>query len=244
MDDTEVVDAFVDHLRDNGYPGLQVNRRPDDENRGSSDIDAIAGPFAIEHTSIDTVPNQRRDSDWFVRAAGGLEQELHRPPFRLNIVLQYDAVAKGQDWNAIRHALMNWITKDASALPDGRHTVEKVAAVPFRLHVTKASNRPPGVFFARGAPKDDTLPERVRRQFDRKAKKLAKYQGSGMTTMLLIENDDIALMNESMMIEAIRNAYPTGPPPGVDQIWYADTSIPSQIEFWNFTAELGPEADQ
>ena len=62
MKDSEVVDAFVSHLRELGYPSLTVEWRPDEENRDSSDIDAIAGSFAIEHTSIDTLPDQRRDS--------------------------------------------------------------------------------------------------------------------------------------------------------------------------------------
>ena len=73
MKDREVVDAFVSHLRNHGHPGIRVERRPDEENRESPDIDAIAGPFAIEHTSIDSVRNQRRDADWFMRAAGGLQ---------------------------------------------------------------------------------------------------------------------------------------------------------------------------
>ena len=60
MNDRSVIDAFVAHLREEGYPDLRVERRPDDENRESSDIDAITGPFAIEHTSIDTLPNPYR----------------------------------------------------------------------------------------------------------------------------------------------------------------------------------------
>jgi len=56
-----------------------------------------------------------------------------------------------------------------------------------------------------------------------------------------VENDDIALMNESKLLDAIRKAYSTGPLPGVDQIWYADTSIPSEIEFSDFTPDLRKE---
>lgn len=39
MKDCEVVNAFVEHLRVHGYPDLKVDRRPDKENRDSSDID-------------------------------------------------------------------------------------------------------------------------------------------------------------------------------------------------------------
>ena len=47
MNDRYVINAFVTYLRENGHPGLQVNRWPDNENRDSADIDAIAGAFAI-----------------------------------------------------------------------------------------------------------------------------------------------------------------------------------------------------
>ena len=62
MIDREVIAAFVRYLRQQGHPGLKVDRLPDEVNRKTGDIDAIAGPFAIEHTSINTVPHQRRDS--------------------------------------------------------------------------------------------------------------------------------------------------------------------------------------
>ena len=240
MKDSDVVDAFVAYLRDHGHPGLAVERRPDEENRDSSDIDAIAGPFAIEHTSVDTLPNQRRDADWFMRAAGGLERELPgRPQFRLDVTLEYDAVAKGQNWSAIRATLKIWVTNDAAALSDGTHVIESTSDIPFRLHVVKSSERRPGLFFARWKPEGDTLSHRVGEAFERKAAKLAKYRTAGKTTVLLVENDDIALMNEWKMLEAIQQAYPSGPPAGVDQVWYADTSIPSDFAFRDFTSQLG-----
>jgi len=125
MNDRIVIDAFVVYLRDHGHPTLQVDRRPDDENRASSDIDAIAGTFAIEHTSIDTLRNQRRDSDWYMRTVGGIEQDLHgRLAFRLNITLEYTALTKGQDWAAIRERLKWWITNEAPRLVDGRHVLD------------------------------------------------------------------------------------------------------------------------
>lgn len=59
-----------------------------------------------------------------------------------------------------------------------------------------------------------------------------------MTTILLIENNDIALMNEGIMLDSIQTAYPNGLPQGVKKIWYADTSMPKDIEFIDFTPEI------
>jgi hypothetical protein len=235
MTDDEVVDAFVAYLRDNGHPGLKVDRRPDKEVRSEPAIDAIAGPFAIEHTSIDTARDQRRDDSWFMQAVGSLEKELLKAPYRLMVTIAYDAVGKGQDFAAIRAALKRWVTIGAPALPDGAHAIDGAPGIPFRLRVVKAGDRRPGVFFARGFPEDDSLAERVRTAFDRKSAKLAKHHGSS-TTILLVENGDIALMNRGILVEAIREAYPSGPPGAVDQVWYADTAIQHELEFWDLTA--------
>ena len=73
---------------------------------------------------------------------------------------------------------------------------------------------------------------------DRKAAKLGKYQGPVSTTILLIENDDIALMNERKMLDAIRGAYPDGLPRGVDEVRFVDTSIPTKPLFRDFTMDI------
>jgi hypothetical protein len=236
MKDREVINAFVAHLQTNGHANLEVEEWPEDVNRDSQEIDAIAGVFAIEHTSIDTLPNHRRDSDWFMQVVGGLEQELSGSiPFRLNITLEYEAVKIGQNWSAIRNALRSWLIKNASELEDGSHILDHIPGVPFRLHIRKASGRRPGLFFGRFDPVDDTLPARTSQLLTRKAKKLFRYQSSGKTTVLLIESDDIALMNEAKMLEVVRVGFDGGLPPGVDQLWYADTSIPSEILFRDLT---------
>lgn len=241
MEDHEVVEAFVAHLAANGYPSLCVDKWPERENRISPDIEAIAGQFAIEHTSIDTLPNQRGRSDWFMRATGGLEKELPKPPYRLNISLEYDAITIGQNWEDIRNALKTWITKDSVQLEDGRHNLDNVPGIPFRLQVTKQTGRPPRIIFGRIAPEDESLPDRIRHQLDSKIKKLAPYQRRGLITVLLIESDDIALMNDVKMLGAIRSAYPRGLPPGLNMIWYVDTSISSEMEFRDFTEPVKEE---
>ena len=70
------------------------------------------------------------------------------------------------------------------------------------------------------------------------------YQTPNITTVLLVENNDIALMNDLKLLDAIREAYPDGPPKGVDEIWFADTSISDKPAFRDFKAmvEANPHA--
>jgi hypothetical protein len=169
MNDRDLVDAFVAHLSTHGHPGLQVGRRPDEDNRGTPDIDAVAGHFAIEHTSIDTIENQRRDSAWFMRAMGSLEQELgSRIPCRLNITIDYNAIAIGQDWEGIRANLQAWIEASVTELPRGR--VEGVRGIPFGFHIVKSTSRRvrrPTVWgLRRFAPAVDSLAAELGRSAD------------------------------------------------------------------------------
>ena len=242
MKDSEVIDEFVAYLVKNGHPGLKIERRPEVENRESADIDAIAGPFAIEHTSIDTLPNQRRNSARLMKVLGDLEQELNPLPFKFNLFvsIEYDAITKGQDWSAIKQALRRWTLNESPLLKDGHHVCNNIPGIPFTLHVDKAATNPPGrLSSSRFDPNDRTLPCRIKKLFDRKAKKLAKYQGCGKTAILLIESYDWALMNEPKMVAAIRDAYRNGLPSGVDKFWYApNTSIVAPIKFKDITANL------
>ena len=238
-DDKKVIKAFIEYLRENGYPNLTVDRVPDEENRNSSDIDAIAGLFAIEHTSIDTIANQRRDSDWFMQAAGQLEKELScNLRYRLSITIPYEGVQKGQQWSKIRQAFKRWVADSSVAFPDGTHTVSNVPGVPFEFRAIKASDRPPGLFFSRSAHEDPSLPTRLQELLNRKAEKLACYNDAGKTSILLIESGDIARMNKGEMLKALHTGFGNSLPNGVDQLWYADTSIKSEPIFHDFTAAI------
>jgi hypothetical protein len=53
-----------------------------------------------------------------------------------------------------------------------------------------------------------------------------------------VESNDIALMNESKMLHAIRSSFNRSLPECVDQVWFADTSISEDILFSHFTDEI------
>ena len=235
--------AFVSHLGSlKGFPNLSVERWPDKENRKEAEIDAIAGDFAIEHTSIDSVAKQRQRDDWYLQVVKGLDQVIRDcVDCGLTITLDFFAIGKGIDWSGIRADLKKWIVECEPSLENGSHKVILPTSMPTEfpivMHVWKKP-APSCVGFARFDPEDDTLPARTRELLDRKASKLGKYQGSHGTTVILLENDDIALMNEGKVLNALREAYPDGLPHGVDKIWFADTSIPDKPRFHDFTTDM------
>ena len=144
----------------------------------------------------------------------------------------------GQDWIKIRESFKTWIMNSSSSISDGMHRICNEAGIPFEFKVAKASERKPGLFFARFAPEDNTLPERLRLHLARKAKKLKPYKEQGYTTILLVESDDIALMDENIMLDSIRRGLSNRLPVGVDKLWHSDTSIVDKILFYDFTESI------
>ena len=246
FDDATIVEFFVNHLRMNGHPNLKIDRIPDKEKAGGDkkeDIDAIAGRFAIEHTSFDTVKNQTLDSARFLKVVGDLEAEISpQLNYRLRILLPYEGILQGQKWSLIRESLKNWIMDFSSKLPDGRHFIDNVPGIPFQFHVNKVSDRRPGLIFSRFESQNNDFVNRLRYHLNRKARKLMPYKAKDFQTILLLESDDIALMDESIMLDGIRVAFSQQLPDGVDEIWYADTSIPEKILFHNLTDSICAKA--
>jgi len=241
LDDKTVIKCFVAQLKKTGMPNLRIDRWPDDENRASPDIDAMAGRFAIEHTSIDTVENQRRNSAWFMKIVEGLEQEVNLP-YYLKVILPWQAIEKGQDWAGIRNSLRDWVINFSSSLAEGTHKINDIAGLPFEFTAIRDEDFGPALRFARFAPQDDSLPRRLYELLTSKIEKLIPYKKKGHIIILIVESNDIALMNESILINGINQGFPEGIPSCVDQIWYADITLPKELLFRNITDYLTIES--
>lgn len=242
----DVIDAFVAHLAQHGHPGLKVDARPDEINRNTQDIDAIAGPFAIEHTSVEALHESRAKNPQWEKAVGGLEDEVQGcVSAHLSIATRYDAVTIGQDWVAIRSALKTWICEKADQIDEGRSEIV-IDGVPFPVIIGKRNDLPAGVYFSRLVDENsETLSASSASLIERKAQKLAPYQRQKKTTILLLESDDIAMMNHIKMHDAISEGFPRGWPGGIDQIWYANTSLWPAAHFHDMKAlaeEIGSSA--
>jgi hypothetical protein len=227
-DDKTVIKDFLKQQK--GNP--KIEKYPDKENRKSKDIDAIAGSLAIEHTSIDTVIEQRSKAARFMRVVNGLEKELNpQMNYYLRVVLPWEAITTGQKWQKIRTALKNWIVNSSFSLSDGSHEINNIPDIPFGYTAIRDKRFKSRLIFARLSPKDNSLPDRMLSLIKRKTKKLKPYKSSGYTTILIIESNDIALMNEEVLAEAVIKKFPSSLEQELDELWYADTCAPEDIIF-------------
>ena len=217
--DREIVERFIEHLRDDGHPDLKIDSWPEDDHPGQSVVEAIAGNLAIEHTSVDTLPDQRRIGEQFMDALGVLD---HLPATaRLSINVPYELVTIGSNWEAYRLALAHWIINVAPTLPDGRYDIG-LPNTPLTCIGIKESDRPARVVISRPIQDDETLPQRVGQLITRKMKKLRRYKADGYATVLILETQDQSLMNQHKMLEAVRQGLGGSMPEGLDQLWFTE----------------------
>lgn len=214
---------------------------PDDTNRSTADIDALAAnKWAIEHTSLDTLPNQRRNDAWFSYVIDGLEPELsNQIGCYLLVRFPYEPLTRRIDYEKTRKALRNWIRGEWLALPEGHVNVRNVPDVPFAFDVLKESGTAPALHFVRNKPEDHSLPTRLRDLLGRKAGKLHRYRRVQLTTVLLVENDNIALMGYGRFAETYANAFGSSPPAGVDLVWYVDTHPGTGPDYFLVSGDRG-----
>ena len=165
------------------------------------------------------MPDQRRVGQQFVEALGLLERLP--VPARFNINVPYELVKVGADWTVYFLALAQWILVTAPTLPDGSFRIG-IPTTELECIALKDGSRPAGVFLSRPAPDDDTLPARISDQIVRKMKKLRRYKDDGHTTVLILETEDVALMNQHKMLEAVRTAVDGKMPEDLDQVWFTE----------------------
>lgn len=233
-----VISEFVAYLAEVKGISLQITKWPDEENRSTKDIDAIAKGdgtrVAIEHTTIDTVPQQREDSARFMEVFGELGTQLHNSvKDRIRLTVDFCAVPNKTNWSKLRQTLKDWLEKTIPNLPYGSNYYE-IPGLPFKIHINKQISEKPSFRVGRFDPEDKTLPQRINDAINRKTQKLGPYKKQGYKTLLLIGNDDIALMSLELIVSSIKTIMEGKSEIALeaDEIWYADTSIPDDLEFW------------
>ena len=235
--DRVIVEAFVRHLRRLGMPDAQVDRWLEDEYPGTSQVEAIIGDLAVEHTSIDTFPNQRRTGFWFRQIVEPIETVLSPVmPARIRVYLPVEAITPSHDWSAIRLAIAEWLFLNTPVLADGVHELQ-IPRTRFTGRISKDSRGTPALLFWLEVSDDGSLSGRVNAQIIRKATKLARHHPEGKIGVLLLESEDGSTMNASTMLDTIRRSC-AALPEGIDQLWFVDGTRELAPEFCDLTPHL------
>jgi len=228
------IETFVSGYSELKDTSFKIEKWPDQNNPG--DIDALASDgnedLAIEHTSIDSFEKQREDDAVFKKVFSSISKELNGCfDGRVTVIVPIKAVRFKNDQNTIRKDLKEFLEGVIPDLPYGVVSEVKSSNLDFDIKVRKDKSDKKLIGFARPAPESLRLEERLREAIEAKTKKFKRNNYHKETKILLIENNDIALVSPV----DFRLAWDTISGQGIknysDQIWYVDSSIESEFYF-------------
>jgi hypothetical protein len=229
------IKTFVAFLQAIGRAGAYPIEWPEDTGLDGQ-IDAVFGPYAVQHTSVVSLPEGQTRDAWFGQVIGDLERELRGTlGTSLRVIMKWSAVNKGegQVWRTMHRAMKQWLVDEASKLPDGYHRGVGIPGIPYAIEIFK---QPPrhhdGVMFCRNDPGDRTLGARLRDQIcgvgHDKLAPLNRYSSEGKTTLLLLQSSDPSLMSDLTLVNAFDQAFPDWPEI-LDELWFVHHVAPPDI---------------
>ncbi len=232
MPEVEAIRAFLQHY--GAAVGLEysVVSVPDEVNRTTPDIDALAeaegGPrLAIEHTLVQTLRGQKTDNIRFMEVIVPLSLRLAPLlPHDMHLILPHGALQTGMNWSDIVAALERWVLAGADSFPQGFSSHPDIEGVPFGVDVLKPYD-PIGLPFeiTRMGPDKETRQNEVKgllvEALERKHDKLSVYAGEDTEVVLLLESEDWVLIGPTDLYAAYREARGMSETPDIDQVWLA-----------------------
>jgi hypothetical protein len=184
-------------------PELQITCWPDKkQNRTTPEVDAVAmlneHLFAIEHTTIDSYKDQRKNDANFRKIVGVIEEEFKDLSFRLELQFA-NWTYREKNYGVIQAKIKEWITQNAEALPLNVRTEVSLSNTNASFFVIKRSCFQNGVVFGRIEPSNK--PANFG-HLQAKLKKLRNWkQNKSATTVLLVETQDSALIEPVIAAE-------------------------------------------
>lgn len=172
--------------------------------------------FAVEHTRIESFPNQIGKGKKFAQLLEPLETELAgRLPGEFLLFVNVGAAkAPAAKHVAIRSALSEWILANAHSL-EAKEEVDfwensncvltaKLPNVPFDVTLSRDTSYGSRLFIIQ-EPQGNSqllLHDCIRETLKRKCPKLSVEQATGRISVLILESDDIALADRKAIAEA------------------------------------------
>lgn len=244
----KVCGAAVHLLSQRKGEALTFLGRPDKDERQKEAVDWIykgeSTEFVLEHTLIESVPGQIKDSMQFSELLGPLEKELkgYLPePGYYTLAVNFGAVEGAKDAERIREALKTWIIEKAPTLevrsPD---TIpycsirEVPPGVSFEVELSRCRGSNGKLFIMRFSPTDleEQRKSRIREAFGRKCPKLQRARGKTRRSLLVLESDDIALANAHVVGEAVIEELKFRQDDIPDDVYLIETDIEDHWILW------------
>ena len=230
----------------------EIRERPDRDSPGVGGCDAIVAradsPQAVEHTTIDAYADQRRDTAHFMRAFMPLGERVAArfPDSWIEVFVPAHAVPPQQNPEALGERVFERACETMPSLPISDmfnldQTRFDFEDLPFPVFISRQelAGQEPACFFTRVAPPDrkEQLVANIVAALEKKSKQLRPYRAR-MSTVLLIDFDDISLLNQYAVAEAFAEAAGRWTSSdSIDEVYLVDRRRRRGI--WVFPVKLG-----
>ncbi|MBI2426905.1 MAG: hypothetical protein HYV34_03575 [Candidatus Kerfeldbacteria bacterium] len=190
--------------------------------------------LALELTSCDVLAKQREYNAFFRDICIPIEEQLKgRAHNAITIIIPHEAVTQS-DWRKNGELLQLWLFEhfdEIDALSVGNHPLQ-VPGLPFDVSIRVLESNSPGVRCGRSVKDDTSFDQRLYDTATSKIKKLRFYKERGYHSILLVENNDLALMNADIIHASIQRNKSLFEQ--VDEVWHVDSSIQESSEYFLF----------
>ncbi len=222
----------------------RVLARPDRDTPGKGGCEAILvrqdREWALEHTTFDSFPNQRQDSARLMEALEPAAAAIAAscPGWRISVAVPIGAVPTGTSWAKLKASFEQAVIQALQALPDDAKNAEADVQGRFAVRIFRRRHRLPGCFLVRDAPADQIAAraEVIVAALAAKRRQLQPYVTQGFSTVLLLDNDDIGLMEPFSAAESFRRAIAEMDLSIFTEIYLVDATEPIP---WFFPVKLG-----
>src|ERR1035438_9171474 len=116
--DQLLVSHFLSALNQQYRASFKVVRWPDEENRQTPAVEAVAADvngdtLAIEHTLVQPFEGEREDGERMMKAIGKLEghPDLMKPGYNVNVIVRVGAIPKGLKWEVLTDGVQKHLHK-------------------------------------------------------------------------------------------------------------------------------------
>jgi hypothetical protein len=195
-------------------------------------FESATGMFVMEHTQIESFPEQILDDQRLIYILGPLEKELENAlprPGHYKITIECGTLKKVKNAVSLRKSLAEWILKKAPLLKtypvSERCVKEAPPGVPFVVLLCRYPGLDGKLMLSRYSPEELEQKRRVRvdKAINDKCPKLYEAKGKG-TSILVLESNDIALANYDLIAEALRDQF-SKQLSAPDEIYLVETEI-------------------
>lgn len=207
-----------------------VESWPDQEAPGTGKCDAIIrhgeSRWALDHTRLSSYPEQAKEESLHVSIAQPVARNLSALCGRqhVSVALSFRVLYHGRH-DVLRVGLEQSLREAIPRVPDdGRlHPIE-LSAPRCEVHISRRDSPYPGCFISRVAPPgyEATLEDDFARALRDKSDQLHANRPVGGHTLLLLDTNDIALINEAVLVKGFQAAAAVTDHSKIDEVFVVD----------------------